>query len=488
MTGRLLTRLFLAALLVRLLVLGVAYAAPRALALRDYAWANRTCGSLGGYLARRPECAVLAEDESAYDALGRSIAAGSGFQLDRGWVLATAGAPTAYGSFLYPAFVGVVYAATRDNALALFLVQSLIGALAVTGMAAGAFQLGGERAATAAGILGAVHPGLALDSAWVMSEALAVPLLVAAFVLWARCLDRPSYRLAALFAVVAAAACLTRSTAAFALAAMVLASLFAPFSQREPTAQGTPRAAVPAKQVPKGSAAPARAPGAGVEQRSRLLVVPRLVAARHAAVALLAFALCVAPWAIRNARVFHSFVPFDTKAGAGLWLNNHPTPHPYREAWTEQLDPHPAPGPIPGLNEAQADAHFRRLAASHAWHDPATFLGVSALRLGLALVPVPHYWGRWPAVRLATTVAYIAVTWLALYGIWLMRRTPPGRALGGFVLAWLLLMSLTSAGLRHRLAAEWAFTLAAGVAVAALWARGRSAAGEPAQTPFRSWL
>jgi hypothetical protein len=127
---------------------------------------------------------------------------------------------------------------------------------------------------------------------------------------------------------------------------------------------------------------------------------------------------------------------------------------------------------VPGLNEAQADAHFRDLALGYVTSEPATFVGLSAMRLGLALVPVPRYWGRWPVVRLASTAAYIAVTWLALYGLWLVRRSAGGRALGGFVLAWLLMMSVTSAGLRHRLAAEWAFTVAAGVALAVLLRRG----------------
>jgi hypothetical protein len=478
MSRRFLVRLAMAALLVRLLVLGLAYAAPRALALRDYAPSRTTCESLGEYLARRPECAVLAEDEIAYDALGRNIAAGRGFATDQDWVLAVAGAPTAYGGFTYPAFVATVYAATHDNALALFLLQSLIGALAVAGMAAAAFRLGGERAALVTGILAAVHPGLAMDSAWVMSEALAVPLLLGAYLLWVRYLARPSYGVAALFGATAAAACLTRSPAAFALGVMVLVSFFVVGAARETTAQGTPEAGFPAKPgVPKGSPVSAQA-RQSIPERGRA----RLTAARHLAIALVAFAACVAPWATRNARVFHSFVPFDTKAGAGLWLNNHPSPAPYREAWSGRLDPHPAPGPVPGLNEAQADAHFRDLAIAYATHHPATFAGVTAMRLGLAVVPVPRYWGRWPAARLAATAAYIAVTWLALYGLWLVRRTPAGRALGGFVVAWLVMMSLTAAGLRHRLAAEWAFTVAAGVALAMIAPRGARPQPPPPRT------
>jgi hypothetical protein len=390
-------------------------------------------------------------------------------------VLAVAGTPTAYGGFLYPAFVGAVYAATQDNALILFLLQSAIGALAVAGMAAVAFRLADERAALVTGILAAVHPGLALNSAWVMSEALAVPLMLAAYLLWVRWLARPTYGMAALFGAAAAAACLTRSPAFFALAAMVLVSFGSAIVPRAlAPAQGTPSAPPAARgpQPPESPVPSPRSPASAASTRARLM---------HLAAALLVFALCVAPWAIRNARILHAFVPFDTKAGAGLWLNNHPSPDPFREAWTEQLDPHPPPGPVPGLNEAQADTRFRDLAIAYATHHPLTFLGVSAMRLGLALVPVPRYWGRWPAARLAATAAYIAVTWLALYGLWLVRRKPAGRALAGVVLAWLAMMGLTAAGLRHRLAAEWAFTIAAGLALDALMRRRGGVAAAPTQ-------
>ena len=431
-------RLFLAALVVRLLVLAASYVAPRQLAVRDYA-ANRTgCPMNWHYVSRRPQCVVLAEDEMAYDALGRSIAAGRGYRVDQGWMLARPGEPTAYGNFLYPAFVGGVYFLARDSVLVLLVVQSLVGALAVCGMAAAAHRLGGPGAARWAGILGTVHPGLALDSAWVMSEALALPLLVAAYLIWVRYLDRPTARSACLFGAVGVAACLTRSTAVLGLVLMVAASVV-----RVGWRRGQ--------------------------------------AIRHLTAALAVAALCVAPWAARNARLFHAAVPLDTKAGTNLWLFNHPSPAPYREAWTDELNPDPPPGPTPGLNEAQADARFRRLALAYAEDHPATVAGVSALRLGLALVPVPRYWGRWPLVRLAATLAYIVLTWVALAGLWMTRRTPAGRALGGFVIAWLLMMCLTSPGLRHRLAAEWAFAVAASVPVATyLVRRAASAPGRVA--------
>ena len=425
MSRTFLLRLVLAALAVRLVVIGLAYAAPHALALRDYAENRRTCVSLRQLLLRRPECVVLAEDEIGYDALGRSIAAGRGYRLEQGWVIAEQQTPTAYGGFLYPAFVGAVYAATHDDTLALFLLQSLIGALAVGGIALAALRLGGERAALAAGVLGVIHPGLALDSAWVMSEALALPLLLSAYLLWVRYLERQSLGRACAFGAAAAAASLTRSPAFYALGLMVALSL----------------------------------PGSGLAWRR---------AAGQLAAALLVFAICVAPWAARNERVFHEFVPLDTKAGASLWLNNHPSGAPWREVWDGAPDPSPAPGPVAGLNEAEADRHFGALATGYVRDQPLTFAGVSLLRLGLALVPVPRDWQRWVVPRAAATALYVALTWLALVGLWRVRGKPAGRALIGIVVGWLLMMACTAVGLRHRLAAEWAVTIAAGVAAAGL--------------------
>jgi hypothetical protein len=203
------------------------------------------------------------------------------------------------------------------------------------------------------------------------------------------------------------------------------------------------------------------------------------LAAAHAAVALVVFAACVAPWAARNARVFHAFVPLDTKAGANLWMNEHPSPAPWREVWDGAPDPQPPPGPLPGLNEAEMDRHFRDLALDYVRSRPLTVAGVSAFRLALELVPVPRYWGRWPVVRGVAAALYVALTWLALAGLWRVRRRAEGRALIGIVAGWMLMMAITAVGLRHRLAAEWAFTAAAGLALAALRPRAGPRAAAP---------
>jgi hypothetical protein len=422
--------LFLLAFVVRLAVVGASYLAPTALAVRDYRDVVGPCRDRWEYLNRRPQCALLADDERAYDALGRSIAAGTGFRLETGWLQAIPGTPTAVGNFAYPAFVGVVYLLSHDSVLVLLLLQSAIGAAAVVGAAWVGARAGGTVAGAIAGLVAALHPGLALDSAWVMSEALEAPLLVAVLVTWVRLYDRRSMGAAVTFGAAAAAAILTRSPALYAVPLMVAASL-------------TPR-----------------------EWRDHALAKALAVAAATALI-------LMAPWVARNARLFGAFVPTDTKQGPSVWLFNHPSPHPLRDVWAGTPRPQPPPGPIAGLDEVQADRYFRRLALRYVASEPVTVAEVSALRLGLALVPVPRYWGRWPALRAGVAALYIALTWLGLAGLWRVRRQMLGRAMIGLGGTWLILMSLTAVGLRHRLSVEWLFVVGAGVALASVMDRGR---------------
>ena len=135
----------------------------------DYGGPVGACRDRWEYINRRPQCALLADDERAYDALGRSIAAGTGFRLDVSWLQATPGQPTAVANFAYPAFVGAVYFLSHDSVLALLLVQSALGALAVIGVAWAAARAGGGAAGGIAGLVAALHPGLAL-AADVVSE------------------------------------------------------------------------------------------------------------------------------------------------------------------------------------------------------------------------------------------------------------------------------------------------------------------------------
>jgi 4-amino-4-deoxy-L-arabinose transferase-like glycosyltransferase len=431
--------ILLLALAVRLVAVGASFAVPRALALREYHTPAQPCTTVREWVQRRPSCATLAEDELAYDALGRSIAAGHGYVLEYPWVFNTANEPTAYGNFLYPAFVGSVYALSGGSALALMVLQSLFGALAVVGLSVAARDLAGQRAGLVVGLVAALHPGLVLSSVLVLTEALEVPILVALFLAWIRFVRGPSGRGAALVGALAAAACLTRSPALYAVPVMCVATL------------------------------------AGRDARAALR--PRLLLGAAAVAVLL-----MLPWTVRNAVRFGAFVPADTKAGAALWLFNHPSPSLVREVWTGLPNAVPPPGPVAGLNEAQVDMHFRGLAMRYIAGAPVAFAEASLLRFGMFLVPFPRNW-HLPWLKAAGSLLYAGVTWLGIAGLWRARRTLEGRALLGLGITWIALLAATSTGLRFRLSVEWVLAFGAGLALAELWTRMSSpqrAAADPA--------
>ena len=420
-------RILLLALAVRLAAVGASIAVPGAMELRRHGPAARTCVTLWDRVQRRPACAGIAEDEGAYDALGRSIAAGHGYVLDYPWVINSAGAPTAYGNFLYPAFIGAVYALSGGRALALLVVQSLLGALAVIGMAAAARAMAGQRAGRVVGVVAALHPGLVLSSVLVLTEALEVPILVALFLAWVRLVRAPTARVAVLVGALGAAACLTRSPALYAVPVMCAATL------------------------------------AGRDARAALR--PRFLLGAAAVAVLL-----MLPWTVRNAVRYGAFVPADTKAGPTLWLFNHPSPAPLREVWSGVPQAVPPPAPIPGLNEADAERHFRRLAVRYIAGSPVAFAEASLLRLGMFLLPFPRDWD-FPWLKGAVSALYAAVTWLGIVGLWRVRRTIEGRALLGLGTTWIALLAATSTGLRHRLSVEWVLAFGAGLLLADLWAK-----------------
>jgi hypothetical protein len=187
--------------------------------------------------------------------------------------------------------------------------------------------------------------------------------------------------------------------------------------------------------------------------------------------------LLMLPWTVRNAARFGVFVPADTKAGAALWLFNHPSPAPLREVWTGSPNAVPPPAPVAGLNEAQADMHFRGLALRYIAGAPVAFAEASLLRLGMFLVPFPRDW-HLPWLKAVGSLLYAGVTWLGLAGLWRARRTLEGRALLGLGIAWIAMLAATSTGLRHRLSVEWVLAFGAGLLLAEWW--GRRSAREPA--------
>ncbi len=100
----------------------------------------------------------------------------------------------------------------------------------------------------------------------------------------------------------------------------------------------------------------------------------------NALLAALAFAVVFAPWPLRNARVFHAFIPLRTTVGFELWMGNRPAATGYLD---ESLFPTFNPQELSDYNRFGEVAYTgikSHLALRFIGEHPAAFLHLTALR------------------------------------------------------------------------------------------------------------
>lgn len=138
------------------------------------------------------------------------------------------------------------------------------------------------------------------------------------------------------------------------------------------------------------------------------------------AVLLAGYVLAMAPWWIRNARLFGHFVPHSTHLGHHLWetLGPHATGGPCCDTI-----PYPIDYPAPGFSEVEWDRGLQKLAWANVRRDP----GVVPR---LALIKLPRLWSPIPndpdhRTTLLVTVSLLSVgpmLLLAPLGLWRHRQ------------------------------------------------------------------
>ena len=207
-------------------------------------------------------------DPEDYIRHAQSIAAGNGMAES----LVPGGGPSALRPPAYPYFLGLVFALTGDSETAGRLASALLGVLTVALIAIAAEQLWSRRVALVAMAVAAVYPPLVLVSGTLLSEALALPLMLAVLVLLLehRGGPRPGWVAPAVGALFGLS--LLNRPALVVLALPVAVVLW-----------GRPW------------------------RSSRALLAP--------AVALVVAALTIVPWTIRNISEFDAFVPISTQSG-----------------------------------------------------------------------------------------------------------------------------------------------------------------------------
>ena len=101
---------------------------------------------------------------------------------------------------------------------------------------------------------------------------------------------------------------------------------------------------------------------------------------RGASIAALTFMLIFSPWPIRNARVFHAFIPLRTTVGFELWMGNRPGADGYLD---ESLFPsfnRPELADYKAHGELAYTAHKGEVAEQFIASNPGTFMRLTGLR------------------------------------------------------------------------------------------------------------
>lgn len=182
------------------------------------------------------------------------------------------GGPSALRPPAYPYLLGAVFAVTGDSETAGRLVSALLGVVTVALIGLVADILWSRRAALAAMAIAAVYPPLVLVSGTLISESLALPLMLGLLLLLLEYRGRPRPSWVGPAAGLIYALCLLDRPALSVLAVPLVAALW--------------------------------------DRRAR-----GLAAARTAAVALVVAGIAIVPWTLRNASEFHDFVPISTQSG-----------------------------------------------------------------------------------------------------------------------------------------------------------------------------
>jgi 4-amino-4-deoxy-L-arabinose transferase-like glycosyltransferase len=218
-------------------------------------------------------------DPAEYDTVAWNLARGFGFSLEAG----SGAYPSAMSPPLLPWIVGLLYRVVGHSYFAAVLLQCVIGALVPVLLASFGEVMLGRAIGRTAGWLAAVHPLLVALCAYLLTETLFVALLLLALLLTAQWVRRPGPARALGAGIVWGLANLARPTALL-LPLALMAWAWAPM-------------------------------GRTITGRERT---------RQMALLVLAMALTIAPWTLRNAVVFRAFVPVAARGGGALLAGNNP--------------------------------------------------------------------------------------------------------------------------------------------------------------------
>jgi 4-amino-4-deoxy-L-arabinose transferase-like glycosyltransferase len=284
-------------------------------------------------------------DEVSYDALARSLMAGRGYSFTQKWYPFTpANTPTAHWSFLYPLYLAGVYVATGVHPLAARLVQALVGGVLLSWLV---YRIGrravNETAGLIAAALAALYGYFIYYSAALMTETFFIVLVLSSLYLGLEIRERPTaWRWIALGLTTGMASLLRQTMLLFTPVLLLWL---------------------------------------GWELRGKR------VRLWHFAIPVLVLAALLAPWTLRNERIYGRFLLLNSNAGYALYASVHPH---LGTDWRNEGIVVPIPEELAGQNEAQLDRALTQRGIGFILADPERYLRLS---LDKAL----EYFRFWPS-------------------------------------------------------------------------------------------
>ena len=380
--------------------------------------------AVGLRIVCNPEPATLAGDAAGYHQRAVDLSAGRGY-------LDADGRPTAFKAPGYPFFLSGIYRLFGQNHRAVVWIQALLGGIVVLAGAALGRRIGGCPAGWLTGLLIAVSPPLVRLSGTLLTENLALFLLMLMGWLGGVWADRRHLLRAIVWGILCAALVLTRPGMGLL--------------------------------VPAAAAAAAwhrlRRPGPESGRLLRQVLCAGVIACS-----------LIGLWTIRNHRQLGRWVPISTDGGRALYsavipLDGVRYGFSADDAAARRIDRLP--------DEVDRDRAYRRAAWDRLRRAPGRLPAILGLRLGTLLVP----WD-WEIIARDGTARYnwlygLLFPWI-LWGAWQIRRTGHAVVLIGIPLGVLLLQTLLFYGSpRFRLPFEPFLLLLGALGWIAFWGERR---------------
>ena len=152
-----------------------------------------------------------------------------------------------------------------------------------------------------------------------------------------------------------------------------------------------------------------------------------------ASAAALVFILCISPWVVRNALVFHRFIPMRANFGAELYLGNGPGAMGFL---MEYNHPYEAPDQL-RLYKQMGEVAYAQMRGRLAWNyirsDPGLFVRNSIKRLYFFWVSVPHPTGDAWYVEPVRVANFAFASLAGIFGLALALK---GRVPAAWLFAW----------------------------------------------------